>query len=684
MQKYILFIAATFATAIAAQAQVKMGGAPGTPPASAVLEVDGAGNRALLMPRLSVTQIEAIANPVAGLAAYGTNAQALFYFDGAKWRELQEVLTPFSLPHTGVYSVNNNPVLQLTNNGLNGPAIHGISSQSAGIIGFSTDAIGLRGETTNGFGINASSLGGAATYARSESGTSLHIFHNSPTGRALIIDAGRAGIGTNSPAAKLHVSNEDVLFTAPFFSGSATPVPVSGAGRRLMWLQNKAAFRAGQVTGTQWNTDSIGETSIAIGLNPVAKNTGSIAMGIQAAARGEGAIALGENNRADGHFSFASGVNSQATQTNAIAIGNSAIAEGNELLSLALGYQAKSINGGRSLAIGNFATAHFGIAIGDNAIARGIAIGQSTENGASGISIGAQSKTGSSAEATSIGYSCHANGNGSKAIGYQNTANGANSISTGFNAKADGDFSFTLGFNVTAASRGETALGMLNSDYVPAGGASNFNENDRALAIGNGNVLKSNAWVTLKNGKTGLGINIPTVDLHLRHGTSAPGTITNGFKLQNTGANNNRWTLYTVNSNGDLNLYFNDNAAAKGWFSSATGAYEASSAAHLKTDFATLPENTLAQVMLLQPLRYQYKSDPGQKLTIGFIAEDVEPLFPALVERTGEQGEQPGINYAGFSVVAIKAIQELQERVNFLKQKLLALKLLIEENDLNQ
>src|SRR5687767_2134518 len=56
-------------------------------------------------------------------------------------------------------------------------------------------------------------------------------------------------------------------------------VPAEGAGTRMMWYPNKAAFRAGQVNGTQWDAANIGEWSVAIGQNARASGSNSTAFG---------------------------------------------------------------------------------------------------------------------------------------------------------------------------------------------------------------------------------------------------------------------------------------------------------------------------------------------------------------------------------------------------------------------
>ena len=50
-----------------------------------------------------------------------------------------------------------------------------------------------------------------------------------------------------------------------FIGESSGGIPVEGAGTRMMWYPDKAAFRAGTVTGDLWNDSNIGDYSIAGG-----------------------------------------------------------------------------------------------------------------------------------------------------------------------------------------------------------------------------------------------------------------------------------------------------------------------------------------------------------------------------------------------------------------------------------
>jgi len=83
-------------------------------------------------------------------------------------------------------------------------------------------------------------------------------------------------------------------------SGTSPIIGVSGAGTRLMWYPRKAAFRAGNVDGDQWDDSNIGYYSVATGEDNEASGTGAVAMGIKNTASSQAAVALGFDSTASG------------------------------------------------------------------------------------------------------------------------------------------------------------------------------------------------------------------------------------------------------------------------------------------------------------------------------------------------------------------------------------------------
>ena len=74
------------------------------------------------------------------------------------------------------------------------------------------------------------------------------------------------------------------------------------------------------------NTETLNESSIAIGDRAEAKSDGSIGMGIKSIASGKRSMAMGIQTQATGNYSMALGGYSSATRTDSVAIGHNAVA----------------------------------------------------------------------------------------------------------------------------------------------------------------------------------------------------------------------------------------------------------------------------------------------------------------------------------------------------------------------
>lgn len=121
------------------------------------------------------------------------------------------------------------------------------------------------------------------------------------------------GIGMKTPQAKLQVEGGSLLFSGTY-TGATGVTPVSGAGTRLMWIPQKAAFRAGGVGivetydySDRWNDANIGNYSFAAGIAPLASGLYSTALGFLAKATGIASFASGYAPAASGDYSVAFG-----------------------------------------------------------------------------------------------------------------------------------------------------------------------------------------------------------------------------------------------------------------------------------------------------------------------------------------------------------------------------------------
>jgi hypothetical protein len=208
-------------------------------------------------------------------------------------------------------------------------------------------------------------------------------------------------------------------------------------------------------------------------------------------------------------------------------------------------------------------------------------------------------------------------------------------------------------WHVAGLPSSTTANARLNFYFRNANGAA-----DRMTITGDGEV----------------GINgTPTARLHVHQRSQTVGT---GLRFDD-GTANDDWDI----THG-FALRFHYGGSLRGFINATTGAYTQSSDKSLKANVNAL-SSVMGKVNELAVKTYHYKSDKTQETTIGLLAQDVKDLFPELVSYS-EADQLYGVNYAGFSMVAIKAIQEQQQvideqetEINDLKTRLARLEALL-------
>ncbi|MCF7918326.1 MAG: tail fiber domain-containing protein [Candidatus Cloacimonetes bacterium] len=118
------------------------------------------------------------------------------------------------------------------------------------------------------------------------------------------------------------------------------------------------------------------------------------------------------------------------------------------------------------------------------------------------------------------------------------------------------------------------------------------------------------------------------------------------------------WQLFMYTDN---DFSFRYNGSNKAYVDCGDGSFHTWSDRSVKKNIEQVESDNLGKVMQLKPSRFHYKTqDDSEEKCIGFIAQEVADLYPELV---GEKDEELTLNYSGFGVVAIAAIQELNEIV---------------------
>lgn len=115
-----------------------------------------------------------------------------------------------------------------------------------------------------------------------------------------------------------------------------------------------------------------------------------------------------------------------------------------------------------------------------------------------------------------------------------------------------------------------------------------------------------------------------------------------------------------------------------------TGMIKNPSDSRLKRNVAQI-DNALEKIGALSPVSYEYDTDkfPDMHLPTetrrGFIAQEVEELFPEMVFEDGSENEFKSMNYQEIIPVTVKAIQEQQSLINNQAAELKELKSLVQE-----
>lgn len=144
-----------------------------------------------------------------------------------------------------------------------------------------------------------------------------------------------------------HLRATSLLVTGTYDQYTVVDPPTTGAGTRLMWYPEKAAFRAGRTSGTHWDRDNIGDHSMAFGSSTTASGPSSTAFGVGTTASGpystalgsgttatgEQAVAMGNGTVAEGSGSAALGASSRASGWTAVAMGAATTASGSATVS---------------------------------------------------------------------------------------------------------------------------------------------------------------------------------------------------------------------------------------------------------------------------------------------------------------------------------------------------------------
>ncbi|MFT6165763.1 MAG: hypothetical protein ACJASF_000445 [Vicingaceae bacterium] len=171
------------------------------------------------------------------------------------------------------------------------------------------------------------------------------------------------------------------------------------------------------------------------------------------------------------------------------------------------------------------------------------------------------------------------------------------------------------------------------------------------------------------DGSVGVRTSAPLSDIHIEQSDVA---------IAGTGGLRNYYsTTYWRLFHSGVHYSFEDDGTRVAYVEGTTGNYVQPSDSTLKSNINEI-QPVLGRVMKLRPVSYFYKGFEQDAIkTTGFLAQDVAKELPNLV-KYGEGG-QMGLAYSEFSVIAIKAIQEQQELIDKLNERIEKLEILLNE-----
>ncbi|MDA8947892.1 tail fiber domain-containing protein [Flavobacteriaceae bacterium] len=75
------------------------------------------------------------------------------------------------------------------------------------------------------------------------------------------------------------------------------------------------------------------------------------------------------------------------------------------------------------------------------------------------------------------------------------------------------------------------------------------------------------------------------------------------------------------------------------------------------------------KILKLQPKQFNYKKN-SQKTQFGFLAQEVEKIYPELVHQVSGNDSLKSIDYFGLIPLLVQVIQQQQLEINQLKKKI--------------
>jgi len=138
--------------------------------------------------------------------------------------------------------------------------------------------------------------------------------------------------------------------------------------------------------------------------------------------------------------------------------------------------------------------------------------------------------------------------------------------------------------------------------------------------------------------------------------------------LHNTGATSTYyWTMGQNSGNAFIVYGYNGSSFSSGVYMTwGATSWTGNSDIRLKNIIKPI-DNAVNKLLTLNPIIFSWKSDENNKENLGLIAQDVEKVFPQIVDMQDDKIGTKGVRYTDLIPVLVKAIQEQQAQIEELK-----------------
>ena len=231
--------------------------------------------------------------------------------------------------------------------------------------------------------------------------------------------------------------------------------------------------------------------------------------------------------------------------------------------------------------------------------------------------------------------------------------------------------------NVLSPNANETGILFGKADNAASGGIVYNSSSLPSMPNGFQFRVNGNQSVAFLDNAGNMGIGANTTQSRLTIGqTPANNYALWLYRINGAGNGEHHWQM-KIGPAGAYHLYFTSNNTDISYIDYVTGNYVTISDKSYKRNIQSL-QSVLPKMMQLNPVSYRMKEQLTDEATFGFIAQELQQVFPDAVKKFEKDGRL-GISYTHLIPLTIAAIQEQQKIIEKQQQQIDELKKLVEK-----